>query len=124
MLIISVLSDLVLHAPFLYSFYCEIIFSYKTLNFVYFVSKILHDFKFQKNWFCVFVWCWKYLNSRVHKHVHHYHQNTKLCAHDIKWFHSIANRAGLILTTSGQPVFQEIWIIGHIEEMTNTTTII
>ena len=49
MLIISALSDLVLHAPFLYSFYCEIIFSYKTLNFVYFVGKILHDFKFQKN---------------------------------------------------------------------------
>ena len=61
--------------------YCEIIFIRWTFNFMYFVSKTIHEFKIpMKCWLNLIVVCliWKSTNSHVHEHVHD-HQTTKFC---------------------------------------------
>ena len=60
---------------------------------VFFVGRTIHEIKTPtKCWFNfklkVVCLVWISMKSSVHEHVHH-HQITKLCAHEIKSFHSI-----------------------------------
>jgi len=75
---------------FVFLIYCEVICIPWTFNFVYFVGRPIHKFKIPTKYFYSLINIktnLKSTNSNVHEHVNCL-MSTKVCAHEIKWFHS------------------------------------